>query len=111
MDRWHHGPHGGTCPRVDGPECSRYGADAVTRYGVLIGLLAAARYVAMCQVGDEKWYPPDKGCLTVADDEFGCRFGPPDPGRWATLRVLFLFARLAVSRHGPGVPNEDGCKP
>lgn len=108
MDRWHAGPSGGTCPRTDGPQCSVYGAAAVRRYGALLGVLAAARYVTgcVCDVEYERAKPGKWAALTLlAGPEdpppFGCRFGPPNPDRWALLDVLLAFARIGLFGQAP----------
>lgn len=50
MDAWHNGPNGGQCPRAGTPEeCSRYGVAAVQRWGAVVGVLLAARHVALCR--------------------------------------------------------------
>lgn len=76
MTAWHEGPYGGRCPRVvrGETECSQHGIGAVRRYGAVVGVLVAARYVATCK--------PDPG----GPDP--CPFKPAPgegPGRWASV--------------------------
>lgn len=79
----------GRCPRTDGPHCSAYGIAAVRRWGAVLGVLAAARYVATCSVGNG---------------------GGPASRLPRTLRVLVLFARLALVDPGPSsTGRDDGC--
>ena len=94
MNAWHTGPHGGRCPRTDGPQCSVYGMTAVRRYGAVLGVLAAARYVAACSTSDGYTYR---------------RPVCPAEGSAGVFRVLILFARLALAMPAPASPRADNC--
>lgn len=116
MNAWHTGPNGGRCPRADGPECSRYGVDAVLRYGAVAGVIMAARYVAACSVfkenpGDPQLPQPckaDAGAVNFAAVGSPCADpSRPQDGQWlAIVGVLAMFARLtfleAPDSVGPG---------
>lgn len=51
------------CPRGPGRNCSSYGYRSIGRYGVLIGGIMTARYVASCGIIPNK----DGGCDRVGD--------------------------------------------
>jgi hypothetical protein len=98
MTAWHEGPYGGQCPRTEAgeQECSQYGIAAVQRRGAVAGVLEAARYTATCRPVARK---PD-------DPLPDCRFGPPNPDRWAFMMLLpalvGLHLREALPKPQPG---------
>lgn len=94
MERWRVSG-AGRCPRTDGPHCSAYGIAAVRRWGAVLGVLAAARYVATCSVGPGSG--PGNDCHRS-----------PTSRLPRTLRVLVLFARLALLMPGQ-LDRDDGC--
>lgn len=93
MDAWHNGPFGGQCPSAGTPEeCSRYGVSAVQRWGAVIGVLAAARQVALCKPYKENPGDPAPFC------------GPADPSKPATNprrwdRLGLMFVPVLVGLH------------
>jgi putative component of membrane protein insertase Oxa1/YidC/SpoIIIJ protein YidD len=97
------------CPRTDGPHCSKYGYGAVSRYGAVIGMVLALRYMGSCAAPSTGNWGDGECCKgespTPTLPKGGC-FGKSSVGLW---RIPFSLLLTAAVREDYG-PTGTCCR-